>query len=56
MTYTIVFLLLPTRKKEINDEDLRILAGEVFSGEKALKLELSAGYLRKIRYPCGNCR
>jgi len=34
------FLLLADRKKEINDEDLRILSGEVFSGEKALKLEL----------------
>jgi len=34
------FLLLADRKKEINDEDMRILTGEVFQGEKALKLEL----------------
>lgn len=34
------FLQLADRKKEINDEDLRVLSGEVFGGEKALKLEL----------------
>src|SRR4030042_1442869 len=34
------FLLLADKKKEINDEDIRILSGQVFSGEKALKLEL----------------
>jgi 2-isopropylmalate synthase len=34
------FLLLADKKKEINDEDLRILSGEVFSGDKSLKLEL----------------
>jgi 2-isopropylmalate synthase len=34
------FLLLADKKKEINDEDLRILAGETFLGEKSLKLEL----------------
>ncbi|HEX2967946.1 MAG TPA: 2-isopropylmalate synthase [Bacteroidales bacterium] len=34
------FLLLADRKKEINDEDVRILAGAVFNGEKALKLDL----------------
>ncbi len=33
------FLLLADKKKEINDEDIRILSGEVFKGEKALKLE-----------------
>jgi 2-isopropylmalate synthase len=33
------FLLLADRKKDINDEDIRILAGEVFSGEKSLKLD-----------------
>jgi 2-isopropylmalate synthase len=33
------FLLLADKKKEINDEDIRILTGEVFQGEKALKLE-----------------
>jgi 2-isopropylmalate synthase len=33
------FLLLADKKKDINDEDIRILAGEVFSGEKSLKLE-----------------
>jgi 2-isopropylmalate synthase len=34
------FLVLADKKKEINDEDIRILTGEVFQGEKALKLEL----------------
>ena len=34
------FLQLAERKKEINDEDIRILTGEVFQGEKSLKLEL----------------
>lgn len=34
------FLQLADKKKEINDEDIRILTGEVFSGEKSLKLEL----------------
>jgi len=34
------FLLLADKKKEINDEDIRILSGEVFKGEKSLKLEL----------------
>ncbi len=34
------FLLLADKKKEINDEDIRILTGEVFRGEKSLKLEL----------------
>lgn len=34
------FLLLADKKKEINDEDIRILTGEVFQGEKAMKLEL----------------
>jgi len=34
------FLLLADKKKEINDEDIRILAGVVFQGEKALKLDL----------------
>jgi 2-isopropylmalate synthase len=33
------FLLLADRKKDINDEDIRILAGEVFQGEKSVKLE-----------------
>lgn len=33
------FLNLADKKKEINDEDLRILSGEVFAGEKSLKLE-----------------
>jgi 2-isopropylmalate synthase len=33
------FLLLADRKKDINDEDIRILAGEVFNGEKSLKLD-----------------
>ena len=31
---------LADKKKEINDEDIRILTGEVFQGEKSLKLEL----------------
>ena len=34
------FLLLADKKKEINDEDIRILTGEVFQGEKSLKLQL----------------
>jgi len=34
------FLLLADKKKEINDEDMRILAGVVFQGEKSLKLDL----------------
>ncbi len=34
------FLLLADKKKEINDEDIRILAGVVFQGEKSLKLDL----------------
>jgi 2-isopropylmalate synthase len=33
------FLLLADKKKEINDEDIRILTGEVTQGEKTLKLE-----------------
>lgn len=33
------FLLLADRKKDINDEDIRILAGEVFQGEKSMKLD-----------------
>ncbi len=28
------------KKKEVNDEDIRLLTGEVFQGEKSLKLEL----------------
>jgi 2-isopropylmalate synthase len=34
------FLSLADRKKEINDEDIRILAGVVSQGEKSLKLDL----------------
>jgi len=34
------FLILADKKKEVNDEDIRILTGEVFQGEKSLKLEL----------------
>lgn len=34
------FLLLADKKKEINDEDVKILAGAVFNGEKSLKLDL----------------
>jgi 2-isopropylmalate synthase len=34
------FLILADKKKEINDEDIRILTGEVFQGEKSLKLDL----------------
>ena len=33
------FLLLADKKKEIKDEDIKILAGVVFQGEKSLKLE-----------------
>jgi 2-isopropylmalate synthase len=34
------FLLMADKKKEINDEDIRILAGVVYQGEKSLKLDL----------------
>lgn len=34
------FLQLADKKKEINDEDIRILSGEILQGEKSLKLEL----------------
>ncbi len=34
------FLLLADKKKDINDEDIRILAGEVFQGEKSMKLDI----------------
>lgn len=34
------FLVLADKKKEINDEDIRILAGVAFQGEKSLKLDL----------------
>src|SRR5659263_7656 len=34
------FLTLADKKKEINDEDIRILAGVVFQGEKSMKLDL----------------
>ncbi len=34
------FLQLADKKKEINDDDLRILSGEVFHSDKSLKLEL----------------
>lgn len=34
------FLQLADKKKEINDDDIRILTGEVFHSEKALKLEI----------------
>ncbi len=33
------FLILADKKKEINDEDIRILTGEVFQGEKSIRLE-----------------
>ncbi|MCU0408633.1 MAG: 2-isopropylmalate synthase [Bacteroidales bacterium] len=33
------FLILADKKKEINDEDIRILAGVVFQGEKSMKLD-----------------
>ena len=33
-------LVLADKKKDINDEDIRILAGVVFQGEKSLKLDL----------------
>jgi 2-isopropylmalate synthase len=34
------FLVIADKKKEINDEDIRILAGVVFNGEKSIKLDL----------------
>jgi 2-isopropylmalate synthase len=34
------FLQLADKKKQINDDDIRILTGEVFYGDKPLKLEL----------------
>ena len=33
------FLILADKKKEITDEDIRILSGEVFQGEKSIRLE-----------------
>lgn len=33
------FLILADKKKEINDEDIKILTGVVFQGEKSIKLE-----------------
>jgi 2-isopropylmalate synthase len=33
------FLKLADKKKEIKDEDIKVLAGDVFQGEKSLKLE-----------------
>jgi len=33
------FLLLADKKKEIKDDDIKVLAGDVFQGEKSLKLE-----------------
>ncbi len=41
------FLILADKKKEINDEDIKILSGEVFHGEKRLKLE-------SLQVLCGN--
>jgi len=41
------FLILADKKKEINDEDIKILSGEVFRGEKRLKLE-------SLQVLCGN--
>lgn len=41
------FLILADKKKEINDEDIKILSGEVFRGEKKLKLE-------SLQVLCGN--
>jgi 2-isopropylmalate synthase len=34
------FLILADKKKEINDEDIRILTGEALQGERSLKLEV----------------
>jgi 2-isopropylmalate synthase len=34
------FLLMADKKKDIKDEDIRVLAGVVFQGEKSLKLDL----------------
>jgi 2-isopropylmalate synthase len=33
------FLVLADKKKEIKDDDIKVLAGDVFQGEKSLKLE-----------------
>ncbi len=33
------FLVMADKKKEINDEDIKVLAGVVFQGEKSLKLD-----------------
>ena len=33
------FLMLADKKKEIKDDDIKVLAGDVFQGEKSLKLE-----------------
>ena len=40
------FLILADKKKEIKDEDIKVLAGDVFQGEKSLKLE-------KLQVSCG---
>jgi 2-isopropylmalate synthase len=50
------FLLLADKKKEINDEDIRILAGVVFQGEKSLKLDLLQVSCGKSFNTCCNSR
>ena len=50
------FLLLADKKKDINDEDIRILAGEVFSGRKISEARNSPGIMRKNIDSGGNCR
>ena len=49
------FLLLADKKKDINDEDIRILAGVVFQGEKSTETRSSSGFMRKIINSCCNC-
>lgn len=46
------FLLLADKKKEINDEDVRILAGAVFNGEKTFKLDALQVSCGKSLIPC----
>lgn len=41
------FLVLADKKKEINDEDVKILSGEVYRGESRMKLE-------SLQVLCGN--
>jgi 2-isopropylmalate synthase len=45
------FLQLADKKKNIDDDDIRILTGQVFTGEKPLKLELLQVTCGKSTFP-----